>query len=195
MKRRSFLRTAAAAVPALALHDVMGSRALAQTSASALPVSSQHALHVVGAGEDRSGHPHSIHGGMSSLLFKVETSETAGRLFIIEHMHLVPGGPALHLHNSQEEWFYVMEGRVAFQVGNQRLELGPGESILGPRRIPHTFSSVSATPSRMMIAFCPAGKMEQYFRDAADPKDLHAEAEYMRRYDMELIGPSPFWKS
>jgi mannose-6-phosphate isomerase-like protein (cupin superfamily) len=132
---------------------------------------------------------------MSSLLFKVETSETAGRLFIIEHMHLVPGGPALHLHNSQEEWFYVMEGRVAFQVGNQRLELGPGESILAPRRIPHTFSSVSATPSRMMIAFCPAGKMEQYFRDAADPKDLHAEAEYMRRYDMELIGPSPFWKS
>ena len=73
------------------------------------------------------------------------------------------GGPPLHLHFDQEEWFYVMEGEVAFQVGEQRVHLRGGESVLAPRRVPHTFSSVAATPSRLLIAFSPAGKMEQYF--------------------------------
>jgi quercetin dioxygenase-like cupin family protein len=88
-----------------------------------------------------------------------------------------------------------MEGEVAFQVGEQRLHLHAGESVLGPRRVPHTFSSVGATPSRVLIAFCPAGKMEQYFRDIQDPKVQASDAAVMRRYDMERVGPSPFWKS
>ena len=151
------------------------------------------ALHVVGAGEDRFCHPHSL--GFSSILFKVPTSDTAGGLFVMEHTHLLPGGPALHLHFNQEEWFYVMEGEVAFQVGEHRLQLHAGESVLAPRRVPHTFSSVAATPSRMLIAFCPAGKMEQYFRDAENAKEAAGDAEFMARYEMEMVGPSPFWKS
>ena len=180
MRRRSFLKAVAAVVPT-GLHNYL--------AASEPP----GGLHVVGAGEDRFGHPHSL--GVSSMLFKVATSETAGGLFVIEHQHLVPGGPALHLHLNQEEWFYVMEGEVAFQVGEQRIQLHAGESILAPRRVPHTFSSVSVTPSRMMIAFCPAGKMEQYFRDAENAKESAGDAEFMARYEMQRIGPSPFWKS
>ena len=46
-----------------------------------------------------------------------------------------------------------------------------------------------------MIAFCPAGKMEQYFQDiGANPK-LNADPEFWRQCEMELVGPSPFWKS
>ena len=84
-------------------------------------------------------------------------------------------GPALHLHLSQEEWFYVMEGEVRFQVGDQRLQLGPGESVLAPRRIPHTFSA-TGSPAHMLIAFTPADKMEQYFIDAAAHPELAATA-------------------
>ena len=36
---------------------------------------------------------------------------------------LLPGGPPLHYHLAQEEWFYVMEGEVLFQVGDKRLTL------------------------------------------------------------------------
>jgi mannose-6-phosphate isomerase-like protein (cupin superfamily) len=133
--------------------------------------------------------------GFSSILFKGPTSETAGGLFVIEHTHLLPGGPPLHLHLNQEEWFYVMDGEVAFQVGEQRLHLRAGDSVLAPRRVPHTFSSVAATPSRMIIAFSPAGKMEQYFRDAEKAKGSAVDAAFMQRYEMELVGPSPFWKS
>ena len=189
MRRRSFLKAAAAIAPAAGLQDFLVGQARAYAAAS--PASG--ALHVVGNGEDRFGHPARM--PTSSLAVKVATSETGGALFIVEHTHLLPGGPALHLHLYQDEWFYVMEGEVAFQLGEQRLHLHAGESVLGPRRVPHTFSSVGATPSRVLIAFCPAGKMEQYFRDIQDPNVQASDAAVMRRYDMERVGPSPFWKS
>lgn len=184
IQRRAFLKSAASVIPAAAFQNV-----LAQSSpeSPAAP-----ALHPVPAGQDRSGHLHSL--GFSSLAFKVVNSDTAGNLFVIEHRGLTPGaGPALHLHFSQEEWFYVMEGEVAFQVGDQRLSLRTGESVLAPRRIPHTFSAVGA-PAHMLIAFTPAGKMEQHFIDAAAHPSLAATADFMNRYDMQWIGPSPFWK-
>lgn len=190
MRRRSFLKTIAAAAPAAGLQDLLISHARAQ----AVPaLAATGAVHVVGDGEDRSGHPFRM--PTSSLSVKVAPSETSGALFIVEHTHLLPGGPALHLHLYQDEWFYVMEGEVVFQLGEQRLHLHAGESVLGPRLVPHTFSSVAPTPARVLLAFCPAGKMEQYFRDIQDPKVQASDAAFMRRYDMERIGPSPFWKS
>jgi mannose-6-phosphate isomerase-like protein (cupin superfamily) len=190
MQRRSFLKSVAAAAPAAGLQSFIVTQALAQSPA----MPSAASLHVVGAGEDRSGQPHSL--GFSSILFKVPASETNGGLFVIEHMHLKGGGPALHVHLRQEEWFYVMEGEVAFQVGEQRLALHPGESVLAPRLVPHTFSPVGETPARMIIAFCPAGMMEQYFRDGEKAGGkAAAEAAFMDRYEMKWIGPSPFWKS
>jgi mannose-6-phosphate isomerase-like protein (cupin superfamily) len=189
MQRRLFLKSVAAAAPAAGMESLFASLARAQAPVPP-PLA---ALHIVGAGEDRFGHPHSL--GFSSILFKVPTSETAGGLFVMEHTHLLPGGPPLHLHLNQEEWFYVMEGEVAFQVGEQRVRLKPGESVLAPRRVPHTFSSVAASPSRMLIAFCPVGKMEAYFLDAEKAGPAAGTAEFMRRYEMEFVGPSPFWKS
>ncbi len=182
--RRTFLKSAASVIPAAAFQNV-----LAQSSPQTPPAPT---LNPVPAGQDRTGHLHSL--GFSSLAFKVIPSDTAGNLLIIEHRGLQPDtGPALHMHLSQEEWFYVMEGEVRFQVGDRRMRLGPGESILAPRRIPHTFSA-SGTPAHMMIAFTPADKMEQYFNDAAAHPELAATEDFMNRYDMQWMGPSPFWK-
>ena len=110
------------------------------------PSSASSEAHVVLASEDRFGQAHSL--GFSHIAFKTSTADTDGNLFVIEHSNLKPGGPPLHLHLMQEEWFYVMEGEVAFQVGDQRLQLRPGESVLAPRGVPHTFSSVGAAPRK-----------------------------------------------
>jgi len=188
MHRRSFLRAAASAAPAAALTNLLAHPAFAEQAAAQ---ASAPELHPVAAGEDRFGKLHSL--GFSELAFKVGTQETGGNLFVIEHRNLRPGGPPLHMHLNQEEWFYVVEGRVAFMVGEQKLTLNAGESILAPRRVPHAFSSVVPS-SRMMIGFAPAGKMEQYFRDANGDGALALSAEFMNRYDMQWIGPSPFQK-
>ncbi len=187
MKRRTFLASAAALLPAVEL------RAFAQLPA--LPLLAQHAApasgtpHVVPAGEDCLGEHHSR--GYSSILFKVLPNETNGGLFVVEHMNLVQGGPPLHMHLYQEEWFYVVEGEVAFQVGDSRKQLRAGDSILGTRNIPHTFSAISGKPSRMLIAFNPAGKMEEFLRLTAVPNPPVQDAAFFARFGMQLIGPNP----
>jgi mannose-6-phosphate isomerase-like protein (cupin superfamily) len=193
MRRRSFLRAAAAAAPAAALSNLIAHSAFAgQSTGQAASLAPAPELHPVAAGEDRFGALHSL--GFSELAFKVGTQETGGNLFVIEHRNLVPGGPPLHMHLNQEEWFYLMEGQVAFIVGDKRLTLNAGESILAPRRVPHTFTSLAAA-SHMLIGFAPAGKMEAYFRDAKGDARLAAQPDYINRYDMEWVGPSPFHKS
>jgi len=179
MKRRGFLKSAASAFP-LAFTQPF---ALASTSSDP----SAKDVHVVLSGEDRSGERHSR--GYSRILFKNSTKDAGGSLFVIEHQNLTGGGPPLHIHNEQEEWFYVMEGEVLFQVGEKRLRLKPGDSLLGPRGVPHAFTPVAAKPSRILIAFTPAGKMEQFFRDTAIPNPPKEDAAFFRRYDMELVGP------
>jgi mannose-6-phosphate isomerase-like protein (cupin superfamily) len=179
MKRRSFLKATAALLPAAGLESF----ALAQS----LTVPQSDQVHIVGAGLDRFGEPHSY--GFSEILFKFGSQEANGGLFIIEHINMTKGGPHLHLHFSQDEWFYVMEGEVLFQIGDGRKRLQAGESVLAPRNIPHTFTPIGDKPGHMLIAFTPAGKMEQYFRDTAIPNPPHQDAEFYGRYGMELIGP------
>jgi len=187
MKRRSFLKGAAAVVPA-AMVPAAAVPEFLPGRAAEVPGSSE--LHVVGAGEDRYGGSHTL--GFSTFYFKVSGAETGGRMFLMEHQKMTPGGPNLHLHLNQEEWFYVMEGEVQFQIGEQRLKLKAGESVLAPRQVAHTFSAVGPEPARMLIGFSPAGKMEQYFLDRGDP---HAVVRPQGFYETVDVGPSPFWKT
>ena len=190
MQRRSFLRSVSSILPAAALQEMLARHVEAQSAPAAAPP----ALHIVGAGKDRFNHESNI-GFSKGLLFKVSATDTNGALFILEHTHLTPGGPPLHLHLQQEEWFYVMAGEVAFQLGDQRVTLKAGESVLAPRRIPHTFSATGPDPARMMIAFCPAGKMEHYFHEVESDPKRSTDPEFFKICEMELVGPSPFWKT
>jgi quercetin dioxygenase-like cupin family protein len=178
MKRRSFLKTAASALPL----------ALAEPFASALESQATPTpqIHLVRADQDRFGEVHAP--AYSELLFKTSTAETPS-VFAIEHTKILPGwGPPLHLHVAQEEWFYVMEGQVLFQVGEQRLTLQAGDSILGPRNVPHAFLAVGPNPARMLITFTPGGRMEQFFRDnSADGP--HQMAGVSMRYGVKVVGP------
>ncbi|HEY3627629.1 MAG TPA: cupin domain-containing protein [Terracidiphilus sp.] len=180
MKRRSFLKSAAAFLPA-------GLEGFAQSQMPGPAAAAD--IHIVPDGQDRLGESHSR--GFSSMLFKVLARETNGGLFVLEHHNMVKGGPPLHYHLHQEEWFYVVEGRVVFQVGDSRKELSAGDSILGPRLVPHTFSYAGDKPGRMLIAFTPAGKMEEFLRVTGVPKPPVQDAAFFRRYEMELVGPSP----
>jgi quercetin dioxygenase-like cupin family protein len=184
MKRRSFLasgfRSAAAILPTAALADL----AFAQAVDSA-----PKEVHVVGAGIDRLGEHHSR--GFSTMLFKALPAETSGGLFVIEHQNLIHGGPPFHYHLSQEEYFYVLEGEVTFQVGDIRRKLVAGESVVGPRGVPHAFCGSDSKPGRMLIAFAPAGKMEPFLRVSMAPNPPAWTAEFFRDHDMVLVGPSP----
>jgi len=179
MKRRTFLKGAAAAFPAAGI----GGFALGQ--AGAAPAA--EGIHLVGEGQDRLGETHSL--GFSTILFKVLPRETSDSLFVIEHKGLGHGGPPMHFHLHQDEWFYVMEGEVVIQLDRERKTLRAGESVLGPRGIPHGFMGVGDKPAHMLIAFTPAGKMEGFFREAAVPNGPPMDAHLFAKYDMQYVGP------
>jgi quercetin dioxygenase-like cupin family protein len=182
MKRRAFLTSAASALP-LALADPFAAALRSQTDP--YPHVPLVRAHLVGANQDRFGEIHSPR--QTEVLFKTSTAETPS-LFAIEHSKLLPGsGPPLHLHLAQEEWFYVLEGEVLIQVGYQRVILKPGDSILGPRNVPHAFVATGPHPARMLITFTPAGQMEQFFRDtaAAPPQNTVGSI----RYGVKVVGP------
>jgi len=55
---------------------------------------------------------------------------------------MVRGGLPRHIHYEQEEWFYFVEGsdEVLMEVGETKLRLKPGDSVLVPRNVPHVWA-------------------------------------------------------
>ena len=173
-QRRSFLSLLTAAFSGMALPA--GLRAAAQAAGIRVP-----------AGQDRFGKARQI--GVSATTFKVASADTDGGLFVIEQANTVKGGPPRHLHYEQDELWYVLAGDYIVEVGSERHALKPGDCILGPRGIPHAWAFVGESPGRLLIAFTPAGKMQENFERDRTLGEYRNDAETFRAYGMELVGP------
>lgn len=130
--------------------------------------------------------------GVSNLAFKVIRGGEDG-LLIVENSFHASGGPAKHLHYDQDEWFYIQTGTFLFEVGTEKFILGPGDSLLAPRQVPHVwaFSASSVDEiGRILIAFMPAGKMEAFFREVTRANAMPAlDPALWQAHGMELLGP------
>ena len=148
-------------------------------------------VHLVEAGTDRSGQPHKAARANSHLDFKVLTRESSGALFIMENRNMVRGGPPRHVHYEQEEWFYFIEGsdEVLMEVGETKLRLKPGDSVLAPRNAPHVWAYLGEKPGRMLFAFAPAAKIESFFEEASKPDAKVNDPSRFERHGMKLVGP------
>jgi mannose-6-phosphate isomerase-like protein (cupin superfamily) len=112
----------------------------------ALSVPSQEPVTVVASHTDRTGHPHKAARANSHLDFKVLTRETDGRVFIMENRDMVRGGPPRHVHYEQEEWFFSLEGgEVIMEIGEQKIRLKPGDSVVAPRKVPHVWAYIGSS--------------------------------------------------
>jgi quercetin 2,3-dioxygenase len=127
--------------------------------------------------------------GANQIAYKVSAQDTNGGLFMFEQVSLRKGGPPRHLHHRQEEWFYVMEGEYVFEVGQERMRLRPGDSLLAPRQVPHVWAYVGDGAGKILIGFQPAGKMETFFQEAANISDFAADEKLYRDCEMEIVGP------
>ncbi len=130
--------------------------------------------------------------GTRAIDFKVSTLDTNGDLFIIEVTDDRKGGPPRHLHREQEEWFYVIDGEYAVEIGDERYRLGPGDSILAPRGVPHAWAHVGEGTGRQLLAFQPAGKMEAFFGELSKVAGIpqpEVMQELFSSHGMEMTGP------
>jgi quercetin dioxygenase-like cupin family protein len=100
--------------------------------------------------------------------------ESGGVVSVIESGSL-PGfaGPPLHYH-AFDETFYVIEGELTFQLGDELFTRKAGEVAFAPRGVAHTYANLSDAPTRHLIACTPAG-FERYFaRMAAERRGEEA---------------------
>jgi quercetin dioxygenase-like cupin family protein len=137
---------------------------------------------------DRLGEQHNL--GIGVLSIKVSTADSHGTLLAVELVHHTPGGPPRHVHHTQDEWFYVVEGVYVIEVGDQRWRLGPGDSVFGPRQVAHGWAYVGGPPGRIAFAITPAGQLETFFRALSQRQAMAPQdPAFWRPYEMELVGP------
>jgi quercetin dioxygenase-like cupin family protein len=141
---------------------------------------------VVGPEDGKSGFLGSI-----GVRFMVDGSESSGGFSLVEHP-MAPRALAapLHRHRNEDEYSYVLEGRVGALLGDEVLIGEIGELIFKPRGQWHTFWNAGEEPARILEVISPAG-FERFFDElselggamAADPADVGALCE---RYDLEM---------
>jgi quercetin dioxygenase-like cupin family protein len=126
--------------------------------------------------------------GPSSAVFKAESSDADG-FFSLTETALGPGfpGPVPHRHQGLVDSFYVLEGTLSLQLGDERVEARPGDFAVVPPGTVHAFANTSSEPVRMLNLMAPAG-FEQYLKDVATtaserPPDPELMAELASRYD------------
>jgi quercetin dioxygenase-like cupin family protein len=141
----------------------------------------------VRSGMDRFGEHRSL--GVSRIDFKITSNDSEG-LFVLENIFHAKGGPAKHLHHEQDEWFYCLEGEFQFEIGGKKYTLIPGDSLIGPRKVPHVWAYTGDKVGRLLVAFSPAGRMEAFFREVTKANAMPPQDPALwLAYGMELLGP------
>jgi len=147
----------------------------------------------VNLGDARYGEHYKMKGvTLNTLDIKISTNDTEGDLAVFEQTGLTPnGGPPLHIHPFQDEWFYIIEGEYRFQVGEDKYSMKSGDTIFLPRNIQHAFIQLSEK-GKMIVSYLPAGKMEAFFKatDAwTSPPNKEEITKVFEEHDMKIVGP------
>src|SRR3954469_17000004 len=94
---------------------------------------------------------------------------TKGAFGMIEHWEAPVGfASPYHTHRREDEFFYVLEGEMAFVCGGKWVKGGPGTFVDGPREIPHGFKVIGDSPARMLL-MCTPGGFEEFVLEQTTP--------------------------
>jgi mannose-6-phosphate isomerase-like protein (cupin superfamily) len=102
--------------------------------------------------------------GEVEILVKVAADTTGGAYTVFEENQ--PVDTPLHVHEREDELFYVLEGEHVFQVGEREHRAGPGDLVFAPRGVPHAQRRVVPRDGRTLVLTSPGG-LEGFFRELA----------------------------
>ena len=141
---------------------------------------------IVGSREGKEGFLGSI-----GVRFLIDGSEASECFSLVEHP-MSPGALAapLHLHTREDEYSFVLQGRMGALLGEDVVEAGPGDLVFKPRNQWHTFWNASDEPCRILEIISPAG-FERFFQELVDmggvtQADPEAFTQLRQRYGLEM---------
>lgn len=154
--------------------------------------------------------PYALHRGEGTAVWIVDaldtikagSGQTGGRFAVMEAVERQGAGPPLHVHEVEDEGYFVVEGEYSFFVGDALFEAREGTWVYAPRGIPHTFRCESPL-GRLLWVIVPGG-WESFFTEAGrapgdrrPPQgsevevDVERLAEIAGRFGVRILGPSP----
>lgn len=183
MKRSSFLKTGVAAITFItAPFSVFANTVKTRISKG----------FKVDAGKDRNNKSIRLFEG-DTFYTKVSTADTDGDLYVYESTRLKDGGPALHYHYEQDEFWYVLQGEFIIKVGEETYHAQQGDCVFGPRKVPHAFAKVGDGEARLLMLFQPAGKMEDFFKQISEGVEKNMteaqKLQFREDHGIKVVGP------
>ena len=126
--------------------------------------------------------------------FMVWNQESGGGFSLVEHP-IPPRTLAapLHRHSGEDEYSYVLEGRMGGLLGDAVVHAGAGTVVFKPRHQWHTFWNAGDVPCRILEIICPGG-FKHLFEKAAEPRETTSDetpldVRYGIEFDLESVGP------
>ena len=132
---------------------------------------------------------------------KASAEETGGALTVIDSWLTPAANPPMHVHHSEDEAFYVLEGEVDFYLGGAEPRVAkPGDFVFGPRGVPHRFE-VRTPEARVLVLGTPGGG-EKFFQELGEPASTPTLPEpqapnveqvvaVAAAHDVEILPPPP----
>ena len=90
--------------------------------------------------------------------FLATGEDTNGKYALWEAIVPPGGGPPPHVHSREEEGFYILEGEITLQIGDERIVANGGMFANMPVGTPHSFKNESGKPAKMLISCEPKRK-------------------------------------
>lgn len=145
--------------------------------------------HYLLAGPDEGDSPYG-----SPHLFKAAASNTGGRFDFMTGSFAPMTGPPLHLHPSQDDTFYILEGVLTVQVGEEIFDIGPGDFLSVPPGTPHTFDNLHNGDKlvRAINVMTPGGAFEMFdemARVEQGPDQAATLRQVAERHGTVILGP------
>jgi quercetin dioxygenase-like cupin family protein len=140
---------------------------------------------------------------LNSLDIIKATTESTGGSFALIHQ-IAPPGPATpyHLHRTEDEAFYVLDGESTFFCDGKKTVIGPGGYIFLPRGIPHGIRNDSHVPATILILAMPGNGFVGMMKEMGEPAealvlptpkapDMEKLSRLCAKYGIEILGPLP----
>jgi mannose-6-phosphate isomerase-like protein (cupin superfamily) len=137
----------------------------------------------------------------SLFTLKAGGAQTRGRLTVAEFVNPPGFAPPLHRHLIEDELFYVLGGTARFMCDGTEFDAGPGDLVMLPVGLAHTFIVGADQPLRVLQITTPSG-FEDFVREVGQPAterrlpdpgpvDPAALGHASARHSIELLGPPP----
>jgi len=133
------------------------------------------------------------------MVLKATAESTGGAFGLVESLIAPGAAPPMHVHYDEDEAFYVLDGELTFQCGDETARATRGSFVFLPRGVPHGFVVESDTPVRMLTLLVPGGSEHMFVEGGRPaqhdglppiaPPDIPQLQRVAQKYGNAIVGP------